>query len=61
MTDRPTFPPADTPRQARVTELVDQGHALSDATGIAAAETAGYSPLATHGVDEPRPRSGGGG
>jgi hypothetical protein len=61
MTDQPQFPPADSPRRARVTELVDQGHALADATGIAWAEGAGHRTLPTHGVDEPHPRSEGGG
>ena len=57
----PQFPPADTPRQARVTELVEQGHALSEAHGIAWAEAAGHDPLRTHGVDQPKPLSEGGG
>ena len=59
MSDNPQFPPADTPHQARVADLVDQGHALADATGIAWAEAGGHDPLPTHGVDQPNPERGG--
>jgi len=51
----PTAPP-DTPRQARVSRLVEQGHTLTDAVGLAASAEAGFEPLPTHGQDEPRPR-----
>jgi hypothetical protein len=50
------FPPADTPRQQRVTELVEQGIPLAAAVGRAAAEQAGYTPLPAHGVDKPGTR-----
>ncbi len=51
----PTAPP-DTPRQARVAQLVGQGHTLTDAVGISRGEEAGFEALPTHGQDEPRPR-----
>lgn len=51
-TPRPLFPPGS-PRQDRVTELVEQGHTLATAVGVAASEELGYTPLPQHGVDDP--------
>jgi len=55
MADTPLFPPGESSRQARVAELVEEGHTLASAVGTTAAEEAGYTPPPAHGVDEFKP------